>query len=409
MPIWLLAFSPWIVAAFVVWTIGGVLILADFYRMHQKRLRGESSPWHGSPLLWFSACAFPVGLMVALFSAPSLLYRFFGYWLTATFILVLLFMASGIIAVVRWDAQQVALQQEMRLRQQAASNPWAVAASKPVAHLTIVGTMIIGFIIIVFALLRIFSMYIHPYPLETSLIILAVAWLMLMAITIILSSAQKRFYKRLNARKSLLAAENRWIMPRELAVQEPLQTLMPPLVLRLKWMNIFCYLVFMAVYGWLLLDSMNVRNISSGAFQMLIYFPILLLYLLRDWGERVEATTQDLTVTRGIWFARQKQHLPWQEARLFVCYRSFNFFKGETTMTYELAGPARLVQWTRVINTRSLFMPWKPELSADEYNQQTQELCAFITRQTGLQLRDLSEEGLSTRSQEMLIRSQVRK
>ena len=407
MPIQPFISSPWIVAAFVAWTIGGLLILIDLYRMRLKHQRGEPSSWYARPTLWFASCAFPLGLIAILLSVPWSPYSLFLYGMIAAFLLVMLFVVGGLIAVVRWDLQQAALQQETRLRQLAASSPSMVSVSKPTVNGAMLGMIMMGFFMFFPALIDIISFYTDQFSYGIWWLALPAAlFLLLMASVFTWLFAWSRFYKRLNRRKTMLATEYWRPVTFEAVSQEPPQTLMPPLVLRLKTQIIVGYLVLIIAYALLQLSSMETADSVFIILNLLFYVPFWLFYLLLGMCERVEATTQMLTVRRGMWFVKMKQQLPWQEARLFACYQSFSFFKHQKTMTYELAGPTRAVTWTRVINTRSLLVPWKTELPTDEYNRQTQELCAFITRQTGLRLHNLSEESSRVREQEMLMHIQ---
>jgi hypothetical protein len=410
MPVQPFVFSPWIVAAFVAWTIGALLILIDLYRMRLKHQRGEPSSWYARPTLWFASCAFPLGLIAILLSVPWSPYSPFLYGMIAAFLLILFFVVGGLIAVVRWDLQQVALQQETRLRQLAASSPSIVSASRPTTNMAMVGMTIVGSLLFFFALLDTISFYTDQFTYGIWWLAFPVVFFLLLITSIFTwLSALSRFYKRLNRRKTMLASEYHHPIIFNPVSQESLQALMPPLVLRLKTSIIVSYLAFIAGYVLLMLypvGSVNDINHTIPLVNILFYPAFSLFLLLSGMRERLEATTQTLTVRRGMWFVKMKQQLPWQEARLFACYQSFSFFKGQKTMIYELAGPARAVQWTRVINARSLFVPWKTELPTDEYNRQTQELCAFITRQTGLHLRNLSEESSRVREQEILIHIQ---
>jgi hypothetical protein len=83
----------------------------------------------------------------------------------------------------------------------------------------------------------------------------AALFLLLMASVFTWLFAWSRFYKRLNRRKTMLATEYWRPVTFEAVSQEPPQTLMPPLVLRLKTPIIVGYLVLIVAYALLQLSD----------------------------------------------------------------------------------------------------------------------------------------------------------
>lgn len=406
MPALLNALSPALVAAFVIWAVAALLIFVDIYHAYRGRQQEkEVYAWYARPLLWFAACSFSFGLLVAiipLMTFPSQLFVL----LLAIIILASFFLGGGIVAVVRWDIQQIAQKEEKRLRQMAESRQQEVVASKWTINPMFIGFLYMGSVAIaqpLFAFSHLFKQALEEPLLLASLVV----FLMLMAGLLTLAFAGERFYKRVNHRKAALIIETWWLWwsrNTRPVYEEPLQIALPPLVLRLGRLVIPVYLMLMAlliVHFW-----PSTQYLSNPTF--LFYLPFALFALLRGCQERVETTTRGLAVVRGILFARSRQEIPWQEVCLFVCYKSFGPFKRKSTMIYELSSSVRTVQWTRVINTRSPFTFWKPQLPPEEYSRQTEELCAFIRRMTGLQLHDLSEEARRSHKEEVILQVQKR-
>jgi hypothetical protein len=382
--------------------VAAVLIAFDLHRMRQKRQQGQDSAWYERPMLWFAACGFPFGLALASsMLIGRLAYRIDWYLVLGCIVLFFLPFAGGLITVLRNESKQVALAEEVHLKHLAATSPIPVAISRKIEDQAIVTMVSYTIIIGILALFKLVSFFTHQ--IWFSLGACTLLFFAMMVGWIIRSRVISRWFKRLNHRRVALALENRRIGIVEPVSLEPVQPLMPPLVLRLKRRIINYYLVLTVALVLVWSYPINAANSGLNVFYSFFYVFLLLFSLRRGLCERVEASTQELVVVRGAWPGRWQQRMPWQEARLFVCYKVPSFFGGKTTMTYELSSPGRVVQWTRAINSRSLFAPWRTELPTDEYERQTQALCACITVQTGLQLHDLSEETSNVRQQEIMM------
>jgi len=397
-------FSPLLISVLIIWTVAAALISFDLHRMRKKRQQGQNSTWYERPMIWFATCGFPFGLaLISSMLIGRLSYPLDWYIILGSIILLFLPFAGGLIAVLRNESKDTAIAEEARLRQLAATSPVPVAMSTRIENQAITMMIACAIAASAIALFDLTSFITHRTQVWLSLGACALPLFIVLVGIIIRSRVISRWFKRFNHQRTALALENRRTGIVEPVSLEPVQPLMPPLVLRLKRRIINCYLALVVAFvlAWLFL--INADNSGFIIFELLSYLFLLLFSLLRGLCERAEASTQDLIVVRGAWLGQSKQRMPWPEARLFVCYKVPSFFGGKTTMTYEVSSPGRVVQWTRVINTRSLFAPWRTELPADEYERQTQALCACITAQTGLQLHDLSEETSNVRQQEMMM------
>lgn len=240
--------------------------------------------------------------------------------------------------------KKMSIKAEMRLKQLDASGLVLVAKSRSNENQTVL--MMIGAAILLgmVALMDLISLSAHLTQGQFALgemIMILIFLLLLLIRSLILS----RWVKRLNQRRITLAAESRRSEASQPIPLESLQILLPPLVLRLKWWVINCYLfLFGAVLFLFWLSFTNVAN-SFPAMYYLLSIPLQLAFkLVFGLRERVEATTHGLVVVRGAGFAHQKQQMPWQAVRLFTCYKTPGFFGGKTMMTYELASPGQVVQ-----------------------------------------------------------------
>lgn len=169
---------------------------------------------------------------------------------------------------------------------------------------------------------------------------------------------------------------------------EPAQPLMPPIVLRYTWQALAYWGVFGFVQGVAIAQPWRVLSLIALWIPLGLIWSCLILSFRLTHRLRVEATQYGLTSVSGV----QSKQISWEEARLFVCYKVPGLFSGrKTTVTYELSGPGKLVQWTRTIDTRSPFAIWRPVLPMDEYQRQMQQFCEMVVAKTGPQLHDLSE------------------
>ncbi|HEY3992320.1 MAG TPA: hypothetical protein VGM01_05505 [Ktedonobacteraceae bacterium] len=397
-------FSPLLISAFIIWIVTALSIRLDLHRMHNEYLQGKLPLWYERPILWFAASGISVGLALAAIAGWSFSFLISVWVIFGSSLLFTLFLVGGIImASERPFSKPDAAAEEARLRQLAASSSGPIAKTSIVTNMYLVG-------MILYAIIMVTGMCLLFMP--GNWLIILIAGLISLVAFIVRMLVLRRLSRRLNRRRRLLMDATTWpimtekpcLMASEPISSEPVQILASPLVLRLKRWVVIGYLGIMATFmlSWLSRPAIPMANIII---QILIDSCIFLIPLLRSMRASVEATSEDLVVSEGIWiFQRKKyrQRMIWENARLFVCYKTPGFFGGKATMTYELSNSWQGVQWTRLLDTRSPFALWKMEIPMDEYNQRTQALCACITEQTGLQLHDVSEETLKEYKREMV-------
>lgn len=399
------SFSPLILGAFALWTVAMVLLMGlDLHRMRQS---GQRFAWRERPLLWFAVCGISLGLSLV---SPALVEGRLSNLLDGIiiFLPLILFMLSltgGLILILR-PIYQKSFNIKAPSKQLEISDLTLVAKSRLTENQTVLMMIGTGMFLGILVLLDIISFYTR---LTQGQFILGEGVVLLVFLLLWLGKwlVQRRPIKRLNQWRMMLAVKGREVVKSQPIPRETMQLLSSSLVLRLKWPIIAGYLVlFLVVFLLFWLSLINFAN-SFTTIYYLYLLPLNLLFkLLFGLREQVEATTHGLVVVHGTKLAQQTRRMPWQEARLFTCYTMHDFLGNKTMMIYELASPDQVVQWTRVIDARPLFTPWRTELSADEYSQRMQDLCACITARTGLELYDVSEERLNAREQEMMITSQ---
>lgn len=400
LPAPLAPFLPSLSLAAPMWILAALLMLIDFYRLHRRRASGKSAIWYASSLLWFSACSFPFGLALAAlpFLPGSALLFFLAFFLT------LLPLTAGIVAIVYQDSQALAQKEGARVRQLAETHPRMVTVSNSLVTVPAESMLIImGVLVVSYAITDLLKPYF-------SSVLLLLMLLLILIGTFVSVFYTRRFTRRINQRKAVLAAANEENPLVQGLSQEPVQGVFPPLKMRFKGTALAGYLMLAVVFCLIYLYPLDAgSNFSIAPILFpLFYLPVAIFHLLRSLSERIETTTQGLTVTRGIWFARQTQHIPWQNVRLFTCYPAYGFWKSRTRISYELSGPGRAVQWMRLVKSRSSWSLWKPVLPGDEYDQRHQELCAFISRQTGLPLHNLDAESQPAREEKMMMQTRRR-
>lgn len=84
--------------------------------------------------------------------------------------------------------------------------------------------------------------------------------------------------------------------------------------------------------------------------------------------------------------------MPWQEARLFACYRMPGLWKKDSALIYELSSASQVILWTWVQRKESLRAGQEPTLPFEEHQAQMRALCELITAKTGLSLYDLRRD-----------------
>ena len=95
-------FSPLIISVLIIWMVTAVLIAFDLHRMRQKRQQGQDSVWYERPMLWFAACGFPFGLVLASsMLVGRLSYPLDWYIILGSIILLFLPFAGALITLLR--------------------------------------------------------------------------------------------------------------------------------------------------------------------------------------------------------------------------------------------------------------------------------------------------------------------
>ncbi|GLV55358.1 hypothetical protein KDH_22050 [Dictyobacter sp. S3.2.2.5] len=116
---------------------------------------------------------------------------------------------------------------------------------------------------------------------------------------------------------------------------------------------------------------------------------ILFISALREQRRTIEVSQSGITTYGG----GESGYVPWQDARLFAVYRSFNARDDQFSLTYELSSATDIVRWTAVVRHPVLsLLHMTPDISQQEYQQQIQALNALVVARTSLSLYDLRNE-----------------
>jgi hypothetical protein len=221
----------------------------------------------------------------------------------------------------------------------------------------------------------------------------AVAYL---ALTIF-SFVQARRWKPMNYRRQL-AAVSGFAAHVPLAQPHPLPNVaaLPlPFTIKLKpnWPKLLIALgvplalaISMDTYDYRV-HGEHITNIQDPFIWVLDIIPLLAVSLMMAlWlrPQRIEVTTEGLTVRHANGRIGGTDRIPWSDARLFAVRDGK---PGMPATHYELSCSYAVVQWTRTRNH-----PWslhRPTIPFAEYNAQMEALIALITGITGLPLYDV--------------------
>ena len=405
------AFWPLMISTAVIWIISALAIRFEFYRLHRAHLQGQHPRWYARPMFWFAASGLTLGLIllslvsIFLFSRSVLLPGHYALYLIMVliFLFPLLFCGGIIVALERpFDKKDSPLTQEYF---QPSDHP----SLQPVARTSIIAHPFLAAMLIGASITSVGTIlwYILEKP-SAFLLTLLFLLLVLLVRLIILQYASRRLNQRRYALtiplpKPFIDARFQHF-DHEANTFERRQLLLPPLVVRLKWQILYGYCALFAAY---ILASLPHQPVLIYSILITLSFSLsYLIFPLRSARESVEATSEGLVVSQGIWIYRQKrfqQLMRWQDARLFICYPTPGLLGLKGSMTYEISSPLQVLRWTHVTHPRSFWMPWRLEVSSDEYNQRIQALCACITGQTGLELHMLNQERPSKQERAMLI------
>lgn len=155
--------------------------------------------------------------------------------------------------------------------------------------------------------------------------------------------------------------------------------------------SLFAILLFLFPF----ITVITLNNIFLFLILLLCIIGFLLLFLFRSilfvLKEKImiEVTEDGFQMRKGGTHLIQKQ-ISWNEAQFFACYTLPNLFPGQKTCYYELSSSTEVVTWISLSRFPSLFSMWKPQLPFEEYQEQMQTLCDFVTLKTGLRLQSLS-------------------
>jgi len=217
------------------------------------------------------------------------------------------------------------------------------------------------------------------------------------AITLAATSAQERYWKRIEQQRFEIVQGDRTLL---VAEQSMLNVASMQLPLTIKWRYtkesllltmglILLMALFFAgassLYGpgpWFFISNALLSFLANfflcaGVFFLAIILPGI-LGLGNQW---VKVTESGITVRYG----GKTGTVMWEEARLLTMYDMYRAQKSGAAITYELSSATDIVRWTWV-RRKSYFVGLQPTVPLDEHNRQMQELLALVEAKTGLAL-----------------------
>jgi hypothetical protein len=202
---------------------------------------------------------------------------------------------------------------------------------------------------------------------------------------------------RLELRRSAILNEERRVHSFQPTHPTSRESIMPEIKVRLKLLSII--LAFLAwIIPWLpwLPLPTSVLGGDWGWFTLGtlgIAFPIFYIYLM--WLPTIKITERGLKR----YVLKAEKTTEWSNAYLFLCYRLPSLIGKPKVIYYELSGQTSRITWIWIEKPRSVFIPWRPAIPNEQYQQQMRALTALVQEKTGLPLYDLSEPWLKRKEE----------
>ncbi len=184
--------------------------------------------------------------------------------------------------------------------------------------------------------------------------------------------------------------------------QPDVEALQLPTTITLRIAQLFALFVGLAFFVSMTLFFLliDVVNPIGGTFFLSWPVNIVVLALLAGlaWGiyllysrrrRRIEVSEDGIRMYES---KRAVTHVPWQEARLFVCYNALVARRSGDELICELSSGSNVVRWSWVQHAGSPWLMWTATTPLAEHRAHMQALAELVTTRTGLPLYDLRGE-----------------